>query len=150
MLTGTPKRLRISLHTRTSSSSGTYSAVIEVEKVEGMLSGMTASVSVRIEGVDDALLIPVDALHKTSDGAFVYTGYDAESQEYSGKVDVVPGLENSNYVEVKSGLKLGDTVYYTEKDNGFGFFGNMGGNNGAQKPAASQPARKPANTGAGG
>lgn len=122
---------------RTSSSSGTYSAVIEVEKVEGMLSGMTASVSVRIEGVDDAILIPIEALHKTSDGAYVYTSYNEEYQEYGGKVDVVTGLENSTYVEIKSGLNVGDTVYYTEQESGFGNFGGMGGfpgGNGGQMP----------------
>ena len=111
---------------RTSSSSGVYSAVVEVEKVEGMLSGMTASVSVRIEGVDDAILIPIEALHKTSDGAYVYTSYDEEYQEYGGKVDVVTGLENSTYVEIKSGLSVGDTVYYTEQESAFSSFGNMG------------------------
>ena len=126
---------------RTSSSSGTYSAVIELEKAEGMLSGMTASVSVRIEGVDDALLIPVEALHKTSDGAYVYTSYNEEYQEYGGKVDVVTGLENSTYVEIRSGLKAGDTVYYTEQQSGFGNmdfgsmgFGNMPGTNGGEMP----------------
>lgn len=112
---------------RTSSSSGTYSAVIEIEKAPGMLSGMTASVSVRIEGVDDAILIPIEALHKTSDGAYVYTSYNEEYQEYGGKVDVVTGLENSTYVEIKSGLSVGDTVYYTEQESGFGGFGNMPG-----------------------
>ena len=111
---------------RTSSSSGTYSAVIEIAKAEGMLSGMTASVSVKIEGVDDAILIPIEALHKTSDGAYVYTSYNEEYQEYGGKVDVVTGLENSTYVEIKSGLSVGDTVYYTEQESSFGGFGNMG------------------------
>ena len=111
---------------RTSSSSGTYSAVVELEKAEGMLSGMTASVSVRIEGVDDAVLIPIEALHKTSDGAYVYTSYNEEYQEYGGKVDVVTGLENSTYVEIKSGLNAGDTVYYTEKESTFGNFGSFG------------------------
>ena len=126
---------------RTSSSSGTYSAVIELDKAEGMLSGMTASVSVRIQGVDDAILIPIEALHKTSDGAYVYTSYNEEYQEYGGKVDVVTGLENSTYVEIKSGLSVGDTVYYTEQQSGFGNmgfgnmpggmgFGNMGGSGG--------------------
>ena len=126
---------------RTSSSSGTYTAVIEVEKVEGMLSGMTASISVRIEGVDDAILIPIEALHKTSDGAYVYTSYNEEYQEYGGKRDVVTGLENSTYVEIKSGLSEGDTVYYTEQESTFSFgsmpggFGNMpGGNGGGQMP----------------
>ena len=112
---------------RTSSSSGTYSAVIEIAKAEGMLSGMTASVSVRIEGVDDAILIPIEALHKTSDGAYVYTSYNEELQEYGGKVDVVTGLENSTYVEIKSGLSVGDTVYYTEQKSGFDSFGGMTG-----------------------
>ena len=110
---------------RTSSSSGTYSAVIELEKAEGMLSGMTASASVRIEGVDDAILIPIEALHKTSDGAYVYTSYNEEYQEYGGKVDVVTGLENSTYVEIKSGLSVGDTVYYTEQESSFGSFGSF-------------------------
>lgn len=121
---------------RTSSESGTYSAVVELEKADGMLSGMTASVSVRIEGVDDAILIPIEALHKTSDGAYVYTSYNEEYQEYGGKVDVVTGLENSTYVEIKSGLNVGDTVYYTEQESGFGNFGGgrfpggMGGSGG--------------------
>ena len=112
---------------RTSSSSGTYSAVIELDKAEGMLSGMTASVSVKIEGVENAILIPIEAVHKTSDGAYVYTSYNEELQEYGGKVDVVTGLENSTYVEIKSGLEVGDTVYYTESQSSFGGFGNFGG-----------------------
>lgn len=96
-------------------SSGSYTAVITMDKVQGMLPGMTASVKVRIEGVDDALLIPVDALHQTSAGYYVYTSYDEETQTFGGKVDVVPGLQNSTSVEIKSGLTDGDTVYYTKK-----------------------------------
>ena len=113
---------------RTGTGSGSYSAVVELQKQSGMLAGMTASVSVQIEGVDNALLIPLEALHLTSDGAYVYTTYDPQRQEYGGKVDVVTGLQNSTYVEIKSGLKEGDTVYYTEQqeENSFGF-GNMGG-----------------------
>ena len=112
---------------RTSASSGIYSAVVELDKTEGMLSGMTASVSVQIEGVENAILIPIEALHLTSDGAYVYTSYNEEYQEYGGKVDVVTGLENSTYVEIKSGLNVGDTVYYTESQSSFGGFGGMGG-----------------------
>lgn len=114
---------------RTGTGSGSYSAVVELDKASGMLAGMTASVSVQIEGVDNALLIPLEALHLTSDGAYVYTTYDPQRQEYGGRVDVVTGLQNSSYVEIKSGLQEGDTVYYTEQQSGnsFGGFGNMGG-----------------------
>ena len=113
-------------------SDGSYTAVITLDKVEGMLPGMTAGVDIRIEGVDDALLIPVDALHQTSSGYYVYTEYDEDSGKYGGRVDVVPGLSNSSYVEIKSGLAEGDTVYYTESQNFFGSmgFGGMGGQQG--------------------
>ena len=113
------------------SASGDYTAIITLDKVTGMLPGMTASVDVRIEGVDDAILIPVDALHQTSSGYYVYTSYDEDTQEYGGRVDVVPGLSNSNYVEIKSGLSEGDVVYYTESQTfdfgGMGFSGMPGG-----------------------
>ena len=112
-------------------ASGVYTAVIHLEKQTGMLPGMTAAVDVRIEGVDDAVIIPVEALHRTSNGAYVYTTYDEEMQQYGGRVDVVTGLSNNNYVEIKSGLNVGDTVYYTEEQtfgNMFGNRGNMGGN----------------------
>lgn len=112
-------------------ASGAYTAVIHLQKQTGMLPGMTASVDVRIEGVDDAMIIPVEALHRTSNGAYVYTTYDEKTQQYDGRMDVVTGLLNNNYVEIKSGLNVGDTVYYTEEQtfgNMFGNRGNMGGN----------------------
>ena len=113
-----------------SGASGGYTAVVMLDKITGMLPGMTASVDVRIEGVDNAIIIPVDALNRTSTGAYVYTSYDEETQQYGGRVDVVTGLSNNNYVEIKSGLSVGDTVYYTESQNlsnFFGGFGNRGG-----------------------
>ena len=123
------------------SASGDYTAVITLDKVTGMLPGMTASVDVRIEGVDDAILIPVDALHQTSSGYYVYTSYDEDTQEYGGKVDVVPGLSNSKYVEIKSGLSEGDVVYYTESQTfdfgGIVFGGMPGGDFGGDMPDMS-------------
>lgn len=125
---------------KTSSESGTYSAVVELEKAEGMLSGMTASVSVKIEGVENAILVPIEAVHQTSDGAYVYTSYNEEYQEYGGKVDVVTGIENSTYIEIKSGLNVGDVVYYTESESIFGNFGGgqmmpgFGGGQGGSMP----------------
>ena len=123
------------------SASGDYTAVITLDKVTGMLPGMTASVDVRIEGVDDAILIPVDALHQTSSGYYVYTSYDEDTREYGGKVDVVPGLSNSSYVEIKSGLSEGNVVYYTESQtfdfDGMGFGGMPGGDFGGDMPDMS-------------
>ena len=98
-------------------SDGAYTAEITLDKVTVMLPGMTAEVDIRIEGVENALIIPVDALHKTAGGAFVYTTYDEETKQYGGRVDVVTGLSNDDYVEITSGLNEGDTVYYTESES---------------------------------
>ena len=136
-------------------SSGAYTAMITLDKVEGMLPGMTASVDVRIEGVDNAILIPADALHQTSSGYYVYTAYDEETEEYGGRVDVVPGLSNSNYVEIKSGLKEGDTVYYTEAQDffsamGFGMMPGMGGNSGGMPNFGGNGGNRPSGMPSGG
>ena len=120
-------------------ASGSYTAVITLDKITGMLPGMTASVDIRIEGVDDAIIIPVDALNQTSSGAYVYTTYDEETQQYGGRVDVVTGLSNDNYVEIKSGLSVGDTVYYTEKQDFRNMFSSFGGFSGGMPSGGGMP-----------
>lgn len=118
-----------------------YSAEVTLDREEGMLVGMTADVDVRIEGTENALIIPVDALHQNSASYYVYTGYDEAQKRYTGRTEVTIGMQNDDDVEITSGLKEGDTVYYTEADSGgFGDFmvmpggmsggmpsGNMGG-----------------------
>ena len=130
-----------------------YSAEVTLDREEGMLVGMTADVDVRIEGTENALIIPVDALHQNSASYYVYTGYDEAQKRYTGRTEVTIGMQNDDDVEITSGLKEGDTVYYTEADSGgFGDFmvmpggmsggmsggmpsGNMGGGNGGGRPS---------------
>ena len=108
-----------------SSSSGVtrYSAVITLQKTPEMLQGMSAKVVVRIQGVENAVIIPVEALHQTSSTSYVYTSYDEETQEFGGLKEVTVGITNSTYAEITSGLQEGETVYYTETQNSF--FGGM-------------------------
>ena len=120
------------IDTTAASSDGVtmYTATITLDKMEGMLSGMTADVAVTIQGVENALLVPADAVHKTSSTAYVYTAYDTESRSYGSPVEVTVGMSDGDYTEITSGLKEGDVVYYTEKETGnmFDFiFGGMGG-----------------------
>ncbi len=110
-------------------SDGAYTAVITLSKLSGMLPGMTADVDIKIQGSENALLVPAEAVHYTSTGAYVYTSYDAQLEEYGGRVDVVTGLSNDDYVEIISGLNPGDTVYYTESTSFFDMFRNMGNQN---------------------
>ncbi len=104
-----------------------YSAEILLDKAPGMLPGMTADVDIKIKGSENALIIPVEALHQTSAGSFVYTTFDKETQQYGGRVDVVPGMQNDQFAEILSGLREGDTVYYTKQENIFAYFASMMG-----------------------
>ena len=116
-----------------SSASGVtrYSAVVRLEKSPEMLQGMTAKVVIRIQGVDNAVIIPIDALHQTSSSSYVYTSYDEELKEFGGLVEVTVGITNSNYAEITSGLKEGDTVWYTKAEtNPFANMGFPGGGSG--------------------
>ncbi len=121
------------ISTEASSSSGVtaYSVTVTIDKDENMLSGMSASVVITIEGVENALLIPVDALHQTSSTSYVYTSYDESAGELGDMVEVTTGLSNSSYVEITSGLSEGDTVYYTdssaEESTMPDMFGSAGG-----------------------
>lgn len=127
---------------RSAADSGTYSAVVTIPKSVGMLSGMTASVNIRITGVENALLIPIEALHQTRDRAYVYTTYDHETETYGGEKEVTIGIMGSNEVEILSGLSEGDVVWYTEELTIFDFFAGMsggGGNTGVQRPSGGMP-----------
>ena len=104
-----------------------YSAEVQLERSTGMLAGMTADVDIKIEGTENALIIPVDALRQTSAGSYVFTTYNEETKQYGGRVDVVAGMQNDDYAEILEGLKEGDTVYYVEQEDSFFPFGMMGG-----------------------
>ena len=126
------------------SSSGvtTYTAEVSIPKADGMLAGMSASATISIEGVENALLVPADAVNRSSSGYYVYTSCDEESGTLGGMVEVTVGITNSNYAEILSGLSEGDTVYYIEKeDNSFSFAmpgGDFGGDFGGA-PSGGMP-----------
>ena len=119
------------------SSSGvtTYAAEVTFAKTAGMLSGMTADVVVNIEGTENVLIVPADAVQKTAGGSFVYTSYDEENKRFGGMTPVEVGISNDDFAEIRSGIGEGTVVYYTEKeeDNFFMMMGGpgmMGGNRG--------------------
>ena len=95
-----------------------------------MLPRMSATVSIRIEGVDDALLLPEDAVTKTRTSAYVYTSVNETTGELEGMVEVKTGLTGGGYIEITEGLREGDTVYYIKKQsNDFSSFMSGFGNN---------------------
>lgn len=101
----------VSSEASSGSSSAKYPVEITFDKTDDMRIGMTASASISIDEAEDAVLIPVDALQEKGNKTFVYTEKDSDGN-LSGEVEVEIGLSNGNKVEITSGLKSGDTVYY--------------------------------------
>ena len=140
----------------TTSGVSLYSAEVTLDYGAGMLSGMTADVDVKIEGVENAMIIPVEALRQTSAIQYVFTTYDEETKQYGGMVEVTTGMRNDNFVEILSGLKPGDTVYYTKQQNFFeamfsAMSGGMGGGMGtAPRPGNMGGGQRPGNMRQGG
>lgn len=147
--TGTVAEIRKTADTSTGVTQ--YAARIELDRAEGMLAGMTASVDIQIQGTENALIIPVDALHQNSASHYVYTAYNPDTHRYEGRTEVTIGMQNDDYVEITSGLSAGDTVCYTKSSqmtmmdfftmagNMEGGKGGMGGMNGGQGGMGQAP-----------
>ena len=127
------------VNTTATSSGGVtkYTVNVEIPKTDDMLAGMNASVTITVEEATGILVIPVDAVQEMGASVFVYTEKDADGN-LSGNVEIETGLSDGSYVEVTSGLSVGDIIYYiiaTSDDSGastttnfsFDVGGGMGG-----------------------
>jgi RND family efflux transporter MFP subunit len=93
----------------TSSNSSLVHAIVKLnETIDSSLpSGTSASVDVIGGRVEDAVLVPVEALHEIDSGK--YTVFVMENG--SPRVRVVEvGLQDITYAEIKSGLEAGEVV----------------------------------------
>jgi len=90
-----------------------YTATANVEVSEGIYPGMQATITIPKESAENVVILKMDALSfDRTNQAFVYM------KDESGELIQVPvevGLDNESYVEIKSGLKDGDTVYVEAK-----------------------------------
>ena len=105
-----------------------YTVEITLDKDPRMLPGMTARALIRIEGVDDALLIPEKALRQTRESSFVYTTYDPATGALGGETAVIPGLTGGGMAEIVEGLTEGQVVYYQETYDPYAYYYGSDGN----------------------
>jgi RND family efflux transporter MFP subunit len=72
-----------------------------------LIPGMYAEVTLRLDGRDHALALPIDAVDRSGPSPRVYSVTPA------GVIHIVPvslGLETDQWIEVRSGIEQGDTV----------------------------------------
>ncbi len=88
-----------------------FTTRIELGVDDRMRYGMSAKVTVVVEEATDVLLVPLEAISQQEGKSVVFTSVDADGT-LASPVVVQTGLSSESQVEVKSGLKQGDTVYY--------------------------------------
>lgn len=71
-------------------------------------SGMSATVSIAEKTKENALLIPIEALKKTTEGSYVFVSQGAGKKPVEQKVEL--GISDEKNVEIISGLTEQDTI----------------------------------------
>lgn len=81
--------------------------------VEDLIAGFDIDVDIEIAAVENALILPIEALNYDSDNqAFVYTVEDGIAVETS----IETGIQSQADIEVTEGLEAGDTVILSPDD----------------------------------
>lgn len=88
-----------------------YNVTVTLDRTEQMLQGMNASL-VFAEESADCLSVPAEALSEEGTETYVYTGYNAETDELTNPVKVDTGMADGTNVEILSGLDEGQQIYY--------------------------------------
>ena len=98
---------------------------------DNLLPGMNIDIEITVNKAENVLAIPVNAVNR---GNTVYIKGDKESDDDKAPegyktVNVEVGISNGQFIEVKSGLNEGDTVYSarTSSDSQIMMPGMMGG-----------------------
>ena len=106
---------KISLKGITNNSVTSYPVTVKMDEYGNLLPGMNVTARIILEEADNVLTVPSSALQR---GDLVYVQTEgAAPEEGSGipegfqAVPVEVGLNDGSNVEIKSGLKEGDTVY---------------------------------------
>ena len=118
-----------------------YAATVYVDTsaTENIWPGMQATVTVTLEEAQDVTMLKNDALSTARDNtAYVYKENANGEME---QVEVTVGVSNGNYVEIKSGVTSGETVYKVaekeEQASGLaGLFSGLFGNTQVNRPGS--------------
>lgn len=88
-----------------------YTATADVEVSEDIYPGMQATITIPQDSVENVVILKMDALSfDPTNQAYVWMMDDSGSDELQ-QVNVEVGINNGSYVEIRSGLSDGDTVY---------------------------------------
>ena len=93
-----------------------FTATVTLDKIPELLPGMSASVSIVLSKAEQVMSLPVAALIEKGTQTQVYRNYNEETGEFADAVTVTTGVSDGEYVQILSGIALGETVYYPYYD----------------------------------
>lgn len=121
-----------------SNGSSTFTVTVTLDKTDGVRLGMSSDVTIVIDSAEDAVAVPIEAVSGSGDDAAVEV---VNSDGTVSPVKVELGLANDAYVQIVSGLSVGDKIQYTVRtstgtaggQSGFSAFGGLGGAEGREE-----------------
>lgn len=124
------KVTKINMAGTTTNGVTTYPVEVQIEDTDGLLPGMNVSTEIIVNEVNGVVAVPVGAVVR-GDKVLVKTGGTSADDptipagyEY---VDVVTGVSNDQFVEIKSGVNEGDEIAYIySSSDGMDYYGGPG------------------------
>jgi multidrug efflux pump subunit AcrA (membrane-fusion protein) len=124
----------------------TFDVTVHFDKSDNLKVGMSTEASILTASKDNALYVPVDAVHSVNNQKFVVvvSGNSTDQNNSTTRKVVKTGLANEDFVEITSGVTEGEEVRLPQlavgnsavnarmMQGGFGGFGGMGGGMGRQ------------------
>ncbi len=92
----------------TAASNSIPAQVLIKEPDESIIVGIDVNIDIIVDTVEDAIVVPIEAVETNSTGSFVYV-YDEETKTVS-RVAVEIGLSSDSQYQIVSGIELGDKI----------------------------------------
>lgn len=87
-----------------------FEVVIHLERThEGLKPAMSSNNNIVLANIEDAFFVPIKAVFKENGETFVY----AKTKAGTKKITIEAGLENEEFILVKSGINEGDKILLT-------------------------------------
>ena len=86
-----------------------YEVTVSICDRKKLMSGMNVNVEIEIADLKDVITVPVESVSKI-DGDYFVTVNDNDGNHIDKKVEM--GVANGEYVEITTGLDIGDIIYY--------------------------------------
>ena len=105
-----------------------YNVTLTIDGDKNLKFGMNGTATIRIEEMNDVLLVPLTALNASRGESYVWLQSDDASGDEPGvRTAVETGLSDENYAQVLSGLNEGDVVLITREASSSGTDNRSGG-----------------------